>query len=268
MPPEQIPASLQAQVGLYRSLLAGRQVLVLLDNALDADQVRPLLPGSSGCLVVVTSRNQLSGLVAGHGAHALTLGLMPLAEARQLLARRLGAGRAAAEPHAVDEIVARCAGLPLALAIVAARAAAHPQFPLEVLASELREARGRLDAFTGADSVTDVRAAFSWSYHRLGEDGARIFRLFGLHPGPDIATFTAASLGGTSVRQMRLLLAELTQAHLVTEHTPGRYVTHELLRAYAAELMLRSLHPMGAGTGSPPDAGSARSSTGISNRGA
>ncbi|MFC4471590.1 NB-ARC domain-containing protein, partial [Streptomyces xiangluensis] len=126
VPAHRVPVDLQARVGLYRSLLAGRRVLVVLDNARDADQVRPLLPGSPGCLAMVTSRNRLAGLVAAEGAHPIALGLLSMAEARDLLARRLGEHRVTAEPDAVEEIITRCARLPLALAIVAARAATNP----------------------------------------------------------------------------------------------------------------------------------------------
>jgi DNA-binding SARP family transcriptional activator/tetratricopeptide (TPR) repeat protein len=234
VPPQAIPASLEAQAGLYRSLLAGRRMLVLLDNARDAGQVAPLLPGAPGCLVLVTSRNQLTGLVAA-GAHPVALDLLSRDEAVQLLARRLGHDRVATEPDATDELVARCAGLPLALAIVAARAATHPEFPLAALSDQLGEARDGLGGFDGGDTATDARAVLSWSYHSLGPPAARLFRLLGLHPGPDL-TAAAASLTGHPVAQVRPLLAELARAHLVTEHAPGRYILHDLLRAYASEL--------------------------------
>ncbi len=236
VPPQRIPVSLDGQASLYRSLLAGRRMLILLDNARDAEQVRPLLPGTPGCLAVVTSRNELSGLVAAEGAHLLTLDVLTTAEARQLLARRVGAARVAAEPAAVDEIITRCAGLPLALAIVAARAAARPAFALGTLAADLRGAGNELDALDGGDPVTDVRAVFSWSYRTLGTGAGRLFRLLGLHPGPDIATAAAASLAGIPSTQVRRHLAELTRAHLATEHVPGRFSLHDLLRVYAAEL--------------------------------
>ena len=236
VPPPRIPVDLGAQAALYRSLLAGRRVLVVLDNARDAEQVRPLLPGAPGCLVLVTSRSQLPGLVAAEGAHPLTLGLPSFDEAHQLLARRLGQPRVAAESAAVEEIITRSARLPLALAIVAARAAIHPGFPLSTFASELGPARDNLDAFAGADAVTDVRAVFSWSYRTLHPEAARLFRLLGLHPGPDLTAPQAASTAGVPVGQVRPLLAELAGAHLVTEHAPGRYALHDLLRAYAAEL--------------------------------
>jgi DNA-binding SARP family transcriptional activator/tetratricopeptide (TPR) repeat protein len=236
VPPQQVPASLEAQTGLYRSLLAGRRMLVLLDNALDAGQVAPLLPGAPGCLVLVTSRNQLPGLVAATGAHPVALDLLSRDEAVELMARRLGHDRVGAEPAATDELVTRCAGLPLALAIVAARAATHPEFPLAALAGQLREARDGLDGFDGGDVATDARAVFSWSYRSLGAPAARLFRLLGLHPGPDVGTAAAASLAGGPVTQVRPLLAELARAHLVTEHAPGRHTCHDLLRAYAGEL--------------------------------
>jgi DNA-binding SARP family transcriptional activator/tetratricopeptide (TPR) repeat protein len=234
VPAHRVPAGLGAQVGLYRSMLAGRRVLVVLDNARDADQVRPLLPGSPGCLVVVTSRNELAGLVAVEGAVPLPLDLLSAADARQLLARRIGAQRVAAEPAAVDEIIARCARLPLALAIVACRAITRPGFPLAVLAEQLREAQGGLAAF--AEGFLDVRDVFRWSYQILSAPAARLFRLLGLHGGPDIAAAAAASLAGVARSAVGPLLAELTRAHLVCEHTPGRYTFHDLLRAYAAEL--------------------------------
>jgi DNA-binding SARP family transcriptional activator/tetratricopeptide (TPR) repeat protein len=236
VPPARVPISLQAQVGLYRSLLAGRRVLIVLDNVRDAEQVRPLLPGAPGCLVVVTSRNQLSSLVANEGAAPMNLDLLSPAEARQMLVRRLGKDRVAAEPEAIDEIITGCARLPLALAIVAARAATHPGFPLTGLASELRDVKAGLDAFQGGDSLTDVRAVFSWSYRALSPEAARLFRLLGLHPGPDFSLPATASLAGVRVDRARPLLAELTYTHLVTEHTPGRYTFHDLLRVYASEL--------------------------------
>ncbi|MFD9326757.1 BTAD domain-containing putative transcriptional regulator [Streptomyces sp. NPDC060065] len=235
VPPQRIPAGLDAQAALYRSIFAQRRVLIVLDNARDTDQVRPLLPGSPGCLVIVTSRNRLTGLVAGDGAHPLTLNQLTSAEAHDFLARRLGAGRPAAEPQAADEIITRCARLPLALAIVAARAAAHPDFPLSAIAEELRDSHGSLDAFAGSDITIGVRAVFSSSYKALSSPAARLFRLLGLHSGPDISAPAAAGLAGLPRRETRGLLAELTGAHLLIEHFPGRYTLHDLLRVYAAE---------------------------------
>jgi DNA-binding SARP family transcriptional activator len=233
--PQTVPADADARAGLYRSVLAGRRMLVLLDNARDAAQVRPLLPGSAGCLVVVTSRSQLTGLAATGDARMLALGLLTGPEARELLAGRLGAGRVEAEPDAVDELIERCARLPLALAITAARAAARPARPLAALAAELRTADGRLDALDAGEPAANVRAVFSWSYDQLSPAGARLFRLLGLHPGPDISAPAAASMAGVQPARARQLLAELARAHLITEPVPGRHGFHDLLRAYAAE---------------------------------
>ncbi|MEU5946734.1 BTAD domain-containing putative transcriptional regulator [Micromonospora sp. NPDC047465] len=236
VPPQHIPPTLEAQTGMYRSLLAGKRILVLLDNARDADQVRPLLPGTPGNLALVTSRSQLAGLVAAEAAHPITVGLLPHAAARQMLAARLGADRVAAEPEATEAIITRCARLPLALAIVAARAATYPAFSLAALAETLRDPAGRLDALTADGTAMNMRASFSWSYRSLTPDGARLFRLLGLHPGPDTSTPAAAGLAALPVRRARVILAELTCAHLVVEHRPGRYALHDLLRAYAGEL--------------------------------
>jgi DNA-binding SARP family transcriptional activator/tetratricopeptide (TPR) repeat protein len=235
VPYDRIPASLAAQVGLYRSLLAGKRVLVVLDNAATADQARSLLPGAPGCLALVTSRNRLPGLIAAQGAQPITLDLLTVAEARDMLTRRLGKPRVAAEPEAVDEIIGLCARLPLALTIAAARAALDPGSSLTAVCARLKEVHGSLDAFTGDDPATDVRAVFTWSYQALNPDGARLFRLLGLHLGPEIAVPAVASLAGVPVKEAESLLAELAMAHLVTEQSPGRYTMHNLLRAYAGE---------------------------------
>jgi DNA-binding SARP family transcriptional activator/tetratricopeptide (TPR) repeat protein len=234
VPADRVPASEDAQVGLYRSLLAGRRVLVVLDNAATAEQVRPLLPGSPGCLAVVTSRDRLSGLGTAEAAHLITLDVLGTAEARDLLAARLGAARVAAEPAAVDEIVERCARLPLALAVVAARASAQPHLSLASLAADLAE--DRLEAFSDTDPTADLRAVFSSSYRTLSVPAARLFRLLAVHPGPDIDAETAASLAGVPPVRVRRHLAELARAHLVTEPRAGWFAFHDLLRAYAAEL--------------------------------
>ncbi|GAB2442928.1 hypothetical protein GCM10027187_01280 [Streptosporangium sandarakinum] len=200
VPSQLIPATLEARVGLYRSLLAERRMLILLDNALDSDQVRPLLPNAPGCLALITSRAELTGLVAAEGARTLSLGLFSPAHSRELLTRRLGVDKVGAEPKAVDDIVSRCAGLPLALAIVAARAHARPAFPLRTLISGL-----------AADAAKDG----------CGADGTAV---------------AAAGLAGIPVRQAHHLLTELTRANLAAERSPGRYGWHDLLRVYAEEL--------------------------------
>jgi DNA-binding SARP family transcriptional activator len=235
IPPEQIPAGLDAQAALYRSRLAGRRMLIVLDNARDCAQVRPLLPASPACLVLITSRNQLTGLTVTDGAHLLTLGLLTEAEARELLARRLGSRPLAADPAAVSELTGLCARLPLALSIAAARAAARPALPLAALAAGLRDAQSRLDGLETGDPVTDLRTVFSWSCQQLSEPAARMFRLLGVHPGPDISAPAAASVAGVPPGQARQALAELARSNLITEHAAGRYAFHDLLRAYAAE---------------------------------
>ncbi|BCJ50700.1 SARP family transcriptional regulator [Actinoplanes sp. NBRC 14428] len=236
IPPERLPAGLDALTALFRSVLADRRVLVVLDNARDAEQVRPLLPGSAGCLVLVTSRSRLTSLVATDDAQPVTLDVPSLADARALLARRLGRARTAAAPEAVDELIGLCSRLPLALAVMAARAATQPDFPLTALARQLREESGSLDALADDDPATDVRAVFSWSYRVLGPEAARLFRLSGLAPGPELTAEAAASLAGVSLARARVLLRTLVGAHLMTESLSGRYGCHDLLRWYATEL--------------------------------
>jgi DNA-binding SARP family transcriptional activator len=235
VPPERIPADPQAQAGLYRSLLAGKRVLIVLDNAADEQQVRPLLPASAASLVIVTSRNQLAGLAAADAARLISLDVLSHDEAVQMLTARLGADRAAAEPTAVEEIASLCACLPLALAVAVARAATRPGFPVTALAAELTDTADRLDALDAGDPATTIRAVFSWSTRQLSDEAARMFRLLGLHLGPDISVPAAASLAAVAQPQARRLLGELARAHLIAEHVPGRYALHDLLRAYAAD---------------------------------
>ncbi|MEU7906729.1 tetratricopeptide repeat protein [Actinoplanes sp. NPDC049118] len=236
VPAQRIPGDVGAQAALFRSRLTGRRMLILLDNAADAAQVRPLLPGEAGCLALVTSRASLSGLVAAEGARPLRLDVMSGAEGRELLARRVGEHRIKDDPEAVDRILAACAGLPLALAITAARAATHPHFSLGAVAAELTEARHRLDALADPDPATDVRAVFSWSYRTLDPAAARLFRLLGLHPGPDAGIGAVASLAGLPADEVRPPLTRLIRANLLAEQPAGRYGCHDLLRAYAREL--------------------------------
>lgn len=238
LPPAGVPVGLDAQTAAYRSLLAGRRALVLLDNARDAAQVRPLLPGTRGALTVVTSRNQLGSLVAVEGAYRIGLDLLSPTEARDLLVERLGAERVSAEPESADQIIRACARLPLALAVVAVRAQ-HTGFPLAVLADQLREARDRLDVLDAGDAQGQVRPAFSWSYRALTPSAAQLLRLLGLYAGDDLSATAAASLAGRSQPETSLALAQLVRANLLVEHVPGRYASHDLLRSYAAEVALR-----------------------------
>ena len=232
---EQIPDSVDAQSALYRSVLAGKRVLVILDNARDAAQVRPLLPGSRTCLALVTSRARLPGLAATEGARLVPLDVLTADEAHELLASRLGE-RARTEADAAQQLTEACSRLPLALSIVAARVAARPYLPLADLARELADAQGRLEALDAGDPVASVRAVFSWSCEQLSGPAARMFRLLGLHAGPDVTIAAAASLAGVVRGQAASAVAELADAHLIAEHAPGRYAFHDLLRAYAAYL--------------------------------
>jgi tetratricopeptide (TPR) repeat protein/transcriptional regulator with XRE-family HTH domain len=234
VPQQRIPADLQARVGLYRSLVADRSILVVLDNAADARQVRPLIPGSERCMTVVTSRSSLPGLVASDASRTLRLGMLSAAEARELLARRLGAGRLVAEPTAAAQLISICAGLPLALAVTSALAATHPERSLAELVADLAKTETRLDALATGDPATDLRAVLRASFKALSEPSAQAFCLLGEHPGPDVTVAAVASLAGLSRSQAGAALAELTQASLLTEPAPGRFGLHDLLRQFAA----------------------------------
>ena len=216
-------------------------MIVLLDNARDSGQARPLLPGTPGCMVLVTSRSQLTGLVTAVGACPLPVGLPTAADARVLLARRLGTQRCRAEPAAVTELVQLCACLPLALSIACAQAACQPHLPLDALVARLREAR--LDALGTEEETGSLRAAFSWSYRQLSAGTARMFRLLGAHPGPDISARAAASLAGTPSGRTWQDLAELTGASLLTQPRPDRFALHPLLRAYAEQAAAQTARP-------------------------
>ncbi|MGW1230238.1 AfsR/SARP family transcriptional regulator [Streptomyces sp. NPDC002530] len=236
VPPERIPDALEARTALLRTETAGRRLLFVLDNAADADQVRPLLPGGAGCAVVVTGRARLAGLAVTDGARLVCLDVLPREEAHELLVARLGRDRIAAEPEAVAELIGLCARLPLALAVTAARAVGRPGFALSAVAAELRGTRGRLDALETGEAASSVRTVFSWSYLRLDAGTARVFRLLGLYPGRDAAAPAVAALAGLSVQDAAAALTELAHVHLIDEHRPGRYSFHDLLRAYAAGL--------------------------------
>ncbi len=235
MAPNLIPSGLDALVGRYRSVLADKRVLVVLDNAADTAQVVPLMPGSPTCTVLVTSRTTLTGLVTAHGARSLELDVLDEADARQLLAGHVGAARLAAEPESANSLLERCAGLPLAIGIVGARAARHPGFPLAVLADQLADQTSRLDALDLGEPGLDLRAVFSWSCRALSPAACSLFALLSVAPGPDIGLPAAAALGSLSASEARALLQVLETAHLVEQHTPGRYRMHDLVRLYAAE---------------------------------
>lgn len=233
---DHVPAERDVREALYRSLLATRRMLIVLDNVRDAGQVRALFPGASASSVVVTSRDRLAGLVINEGAHPIPLDLLSDSEAHALIAQRIGEDRIAADPDAVVELIARCAGLPLALAIAAARTATQYELDVRELADELRDRQG-LESLSSSDPLTDPRTVFSWSYRILSPPAAKLFRLLGIHVHSEFALTAAASLVGRPVPDVRPLLAELTDAHLVTERSPCRFVMHDLLYAYAIELV-------------------------------
>lgn len=235
VPEPGIPAEPDERSARYRGMLAGRRMLVVLDNASDAEQVRPLLPAAQGCAVIVTSRGKLPGLVARDGATRLELDLMPAEDAVKLLRALIGP-RAEAEPAATVALAACCCGLPLALRIAAELAVSRPGIPLTSLTAELADQQRRLDLLdAGGDTRTAVRAVFSWSCRHLDADAARAFRLSGLHPGPDLDVYAIAALTQTTVRSAAQLLQRLDQAHLIQRAGPGRHALHDLLRDYAAE---------------------------------
>ncbi|MFD7655813.1 BTAD domain-containing putative transcriptional regulator [Actinosynnema sp. NPDC059797] len=217
----------------YRGLVAGRRVLVVLDNAATADQVVPLLPGSPTCAVLVTSRTSLPSLLDRHGAHHLPLGVFTPVEARALLTARLGEHRTDAEPDAVDELVGLCGRHPLALAITARHAATRPRLPLAEPAAELRELGLEvLDHDT--DLTASLPAVLSWSLRRLTARQRTVFALLGTAPGPDIDLPAAASLAGLPLAEARKDLRVLEDHCLLDRHPHGRYAMHDLVRAYAA----------------------------------
>lgn len=235
---DRMPARPDGLTSRYRSMLAGKRVLIVLDNARDAGQIRPLLPGTPGCAVIVTCRCQLPGFVATHDAYSLTLDLLGPAEASEMLASRLGPERAAGQSAIMDEVAGLCGRLPAALAIVAARAALGPSHMLSGLAAELRDPASRLDVLDAGEM--SIRAMFSWSYQALSDPAAAMFRLFGRNPAAQISTAGAASMAALPVAGTRAILAELITANLLAEPAPGRYTCHSLLRDYAAGLAERT----------------------------
>jgi hypothetical protein len=245
--PSTLPAELDAQAARYRDLVAGKRMLIVLDNARDVDHVTPLLPGCPTCTVLVTSRRHLVGLVALQGAYMLDLDVLPESDAHDLLVRHLGASRLAAEPQAVAELLVICAGLPLAVRIVAARAEHHPDFPLTVLAEELRDVSARLDGLEVGDLHANIRAVLSWSIGALSPHAARVFGLLGIAPGPSISLPAAVSLAALTIRQARTVLRELEHASLIQQHAPGRYRMHDLVRLYAIDVVHHLFDDAGEG---------------------
>jgi tetratricopeptide (TPR) repeat protein len=233
--PREVPADLGAQVGLYRSLVAQRRMLIVLDNARDSAQVASLLPGTPTCTVLVTSRDRMAGLVTAHSARPITVDALDEQDARVLLARHMGQARLAAEPVAVAELVQWCAGLPLALGIVASRAVLEPHVPLAELADELRDTSSRLGALDIGAPMACLKTVLSWSYQALTSEQAMVFGMVGLAPGPDISVPGAASLVGLPVARVRSVLRALERVSLVEQHAAGRFRMHDLVQVYAAD---------------------------------
>jgi tetratricopeptide (TPR) repeat protein len=233
---QDVPLDPDARAARYRTELAGRRMLVVLDNAATVEQVRPLLPGTASCTTVVTSRDRLAGLVALHGAQRIELDLLPVAEARVLLERLIGR-RAHAEPEAATALAERCARLPLALRVAAELAVGRPRMPLGELANELADLQRRLDLLDAdGDPRAAVASVFSWSVRNLPPEVARAFRLLGLHPGPDFDGYAAAAVTGTGLAGAEAALDALARAYLVQPTASGRFGMHDLLRAYANQL--------------------------------
>ncbi len=239
VPGRDIPAGMDERASTYRSLLAGRRMLVLLDNADSEQRVRPLLPGSPACMALVTSRNSLPGLVALNGARRLQLDVLPAAEAVALLRALIGP-RVDADPAAADALAARCGRLPLALRVAAELAAARPAASVADLAAQLASQQRRLDLLdAGGDEQAAVRAVFSWSYQKLDAPAARAFRFMSLHPGPAFDARALAALTATTPGQAGRTIGELVRAHLIQPAGQVRYSAHDLLRVYAADLTAR-----------------------------
>ncbi len=231
-----IPLELDERAAYYRSLLDGRRVLVVLDNAGSVEQIRPLLPGTRSCLVLVTSRDSLAGLVARHGARRLNLDLLPPDDAVALLGTLIG-GRVDEDPAAAWGLAEQCARLPLALRVAAELAATRTATSLSTLVEELTDEQRRLERFdAGDDPRTALRTVFSWSYQHLPSDTDRAFRLLGLHPGPHVTPYATAALADTSVEWAQQVLDLLARVHLIQPIGPSRYGMHDLLRAYALGL--------------------------------
>jgi DNA-binding SARP family transcriptional activator/Tfp pilus assembly protein PilF len=239
LPEREVPADLEERSARYRSLLNGRRMLVLLDNAASADQVWPLLPGSASCAVVVTSRDSLAGLVARHGARRLNLGLLPLADAIELLRALIGE-RVSERPGSAVVLARKCSRLPLALRVAAEYAAAHPAMTMSALAGELADEQRRLSLLDAdGDARTAVASVFSWSYRHLPAAAAGAFRLLGFHPGADIDPYATAALTAVSSEHGGRVLEQLSRANLIHSTQPRRYAMHDLLRAYARDVAER-----------------------------
>jgi DNA-binding SARP family transcriptional activator/tetratricopeptide (TPR) repeat protein len=233
---ERIPADLDERAGLYRSRMADQEMLVVLDNAATETQIAPLLPGSPGCLVLVTSRRRLAGL---NKTHTVSLDTLPLPEAVTLLIRTIGEQRLTDQPpEMLAETAELCGRLPLAIRIAAALLGSHSAWSLADLAQRLRDQDRRLVELD--DGSRSVAAALELSYQQLPANQQHMYRLLGLHPGPDIDLYAAAALAGTTIDRAGWLLDQLLYAHLLQEPAPGRYTFHDLVRAHATSTAARA----------------------------
>ncbi|HEY3708857.1 MAG TPA: BTAD domain-containing putative transcriptional regulator [Amycolatopsis sp.] len=231
---DSLPAGVDAQIALYRSTIAGKRILVVLDNAHDTAQVLPLLPGSQACAVLVTSRDRLTGLVASHGAHPVPLDVLPSPAARELLAKRLGSARLEHEAAAAANLLRRCAGFPLALSILAGRLTAQPALSLTALADLLAGITARLDVFDDGEPGASLPAVLSWSFTALSPRQARVAELLGQAPGPDAGVLAVANLCDLPPHEAEVILRSLERVSLVQQADLGRHRMHELIRLYAS----------------------------------
>lgn len=237
VPPASIPCGVDKLSALFRSVLADKQVLLVLDNAATSEQVLPLLPSAAGCMVLVTARRRLSGLTIETGATRVTLRGLSLPESLSLFRRIVGTDRVDTEVRAAKVLAERCAHLPLALQVAAEHVAVRPHHSLDDLAADLALESTRLDVLSSSDDARTLRAVFSWSYHDLSDEDAKMYRRLGLHSGQEISVEVAAALDGCSLATARHRLGRLCSAHLVEEVRKDRYRLHDLLRVYAAELV-------------------------------
>jgi tetratricopeptide (TPR) repeat protein len=231
--PAEIPVDPHAQAALFRSLAASRRMLVVLDNAINTEQVAPLLPGSLTCTVLVTSRSRLPGLTTGHGAYHVSLDALTDGQARALFITRIGSTRVDAEHAAVDDLVEFCQGFPLALSIIIGRAETHPSLPLASLAAELHEAG--VNALDSADPTASLPTVLSWSHQALTSEQAAVLVLVGFAPGPNISLDAAASLNGSTTTRTRTILRSLEQLSLLDYNGTDRYQLHDLIRRYVTD---------------------------------
>lgn len=235
VPGSAIPSDLDGLVALYRSTIADRRMLLVLDNARDSAQVADLLPGTPSTAVLITSRDRLTGLVTTHRARPVPLGLLNSDESKALLTEALGRDQVAAEPEAAAVVATHAAGLPLAMSILAARVLTGSSHSLTELAGELRDTSTRLDVMETGDMTADLRTVFESSYHALSTEAAFVFRLLGVSPGPDLALDAAANLTGLPLREVRARLRVVESAHLTSQEAQGRYRLHDLIRLYCRE---------------------------------